>query len=267
MEKEKKGKTGLIVLLIIIILGLVGYICYDKGIIKFNNTNNQESNNTTTETETDIALDDSRFINVYKKLEGYFYSSNRENGYNSFTNLELAGIGWSLVQDSELTKTPSKDQYGNDYDLISFKGDLLNSKIKDYFADGVSIDKTKLTDTLLVELLEDGSHPLCGGISIKSYDSTTDTFTGAIAPICGDIGYLPKIELRKIVSAKLKGDTITVTEKAIYYTESFVTYTSEEPRYFYSIFGDANKASLIDSKTFIADANVTSKTKFRFRII
>ena len=90
----------IIILLVFIILCLVGYICHDKGV--FGNKESSENytenadkidNNKSEETSPEeIALDDSRFIDIYNKLKSYTYWKNRSDGYQSFTDHELLQI-------------------------------------------------------------------------------------------------------------------------------------------------------------------------------
>jgi hypothetical protein len=251
MKKEKKGKTGLIVLLIIIILGLVGYICYDKGIIKFNNTNNQESNNTTTETETDIALDDSRFINVYNNLHTFFAYKSRENGVNSFSDEDKVYVVRYYIrknlQNSDIVKTSEKSSdYGYYYSL---KGSYATDAIKLLFGSNCQFDKNSLVKASYRIVVETPYVGDGGTVVIDSYDSVTDLYkihfeSGIdLEPVYN--GYFPKIISNSIVSAKLKGDIITVIEKAV-----FIDTKIDGNNCTYLIYKDSAKTNLIDTKVF-----------------
>lgn len=251
---EKKKGNGLvavvIVLLVLALLGAVGYIAYDKGWILSDKKETKERNETTTnnnstnknEKSKDIALDDSRFMTIYEKLRGYTYSMNRENGYKSFQDKELATIALSESEKEDYTKLDEKNiEYGSNY--YTFAGTVLDKYLTKYFGQSVTIDKNR------IKLLRVSTHinfDMQGSaIIIDNYDEKTDTIRVTIAPDGGTSGPMPKIIARKIVSAKQKDNDIIIEEKAIYYTER-----GDSNKEWFNIYEDPFHSQYIGSKEF-----------------
>ncbi len=263
-ENKTKFSTAAIIILVLIIIGFAAYIAYDKGYIfkekdkKEQSTPVEKDNKDKKENKTveptsgeakEIDLDDSRFIGIYKKLEKYTYSMNRENGYKSFSDKDLATIAIKNFKESDFEKTSDKDkENGNTY--YKFKGDTIVKHLKNYFKSDVTINKEKISDLFVATNVNfDGS-----GMQIKSYDKENDEYKVTFGGIGGTSGPSPKITARKIISAEKKEDgSIKVVEKAIYYTST----TFNDDMYF-NIYSDPSNNYNIDGKHFKV-ANVTNE--------
>lgn len=261
-EEKKAGySTAAIMILVLIIIGFAAYIAYDKGYIfkekdkKEQSTPVEKDNNDKKETKTvepsgeakEIDLDDSRFIGIYKKLANYTYSMNRENGYKSFSDKDLATIAIKNFKESDFEKTSDKD---NGLTYYKFKGDTIVKHLKNYFNSDVTINKEKLSDLFVATNVNfEGS-----GMQIKSYDKDSDEYKVVFSGIGGTSGPSPKITKRKIVSAEKKEDgSIKVVEKAIYFTST----TFNDDMYF-NIYSDPSNNYSIDGKHFKV-SNVTNE--------
>ena len=266
VEKQEEKKSGAsaaaIIILVVIIIGFMVYIAYDKGYIfkskqtkekstpvetnKKENKENKTVEPTSGEAK-EIDLDDSRFIGIYKKLQKYTYSMNRENGYKSFSDKDLATIAIKSFKETDIEKTSEKDN-GSTY--YKFKGDTIIKHLKNYFKSDVTINKEKLNDLFVATNVNfDGS-----GMQIKSYDKENDEYKVIFGGIGGTTGPSPKITVRKIISATKQEDgSIKVVEKAIYYTST----TFNDDMYF-NIYSDPSNNYNIDGKHFKV-SNVTNE--------
>lgn len=260
-ENKAKFSTAAIMILVLIIIGFAAYIAYDKGYI-FKEKDKSEKSTTVEKDDKDkkenktvepsgetkeIDLDDSRFIGIYKKLEKYTYSMNRENGYKSFSDKDLATIAIKNFKESDFEKTNDKE---NGLTYYKFKGDTIVKHLKNYFNSDVTINKEKIGDLFVATNVNfDGS-----GMQIKSYDKDSDEYKVIFVGIGGTSGPSPKITERKIVSAEKKEDgSIKVIEKAIYYTST----TFNDDMYF-NIYSDPSNNYSIDGKHFKV-SNVTNE--------
>lgn len=266
VEKQEEKKSGAsaaaIIILVVIIIGFMVYIAYDKGYIfkskqtkekstpvetnKKENKENKTVEPTSGEAK-EIDLDDSRFIGIYKKLQKYTYSMNRENGYKSFSDKDLATIAIKSFKEADFEKTSEKDN-GSTY--YKFKGDTIIKHLKNYFKSDVTINKEKLNDLFVATNVNfDGS-----GMQIKSYDKDKDEYKVIFGGIGGTSGPSPKITARKIISATKQEDgSIKVVEKAIYYTSTIFN----DDMYF-NIYSDPSNNYNIDGKHFKV-SNVTNE--------
>lgn len=266
VEKQEEKKSGAsaaaIIILVVIIIGFMVYIAYDKGYIfkskqtkekstpvetnKKENKENKTVEPTSGEAK-EIDLDDSRFIGIYKKLQKYTYSMNRENGYKSFSDKDLATIAIKSFKEADFEKTSEKDN-GSTY--YKFKGDTIIKHLKNYFKSDVTINKEKLNDLFVATNVNfDGS-----GMQIKSYDKDKDEYKVTFGGIGGTSGPSPKITARKIISATKQEDgSIKVVEKAIYYTSTIFN----DDMYF-NIYSDPSNNYNIDGKHFKV-SNVTNE--------
>ena len=264
-NKKGKGSVVTIILLILIILGLVAYIAYDKGLILKDKTETKENNainedNTNTRATKDIALDDSKFIDIYNKLSKYTYKMNRENGYDSFLDKELATIGLKQFKESDFTETEEKDQGQQSY--YTFNSSTLIKYLKDYFGSEVKVNNEKLVGHYVATNVNfNGS-----GMRIISYDGK-DTFKVSFSGIGGTSGPQPRINERKLISAKEIGDKIVVEEKAIYidtnydYSNNKINYTIYgEPESTIGIRYDDHYRISIDYKTFNNDEGLNNQS-------
>lgn len=242
-------KKIIFLIIIIIVLAIIGiYLAYSKGLIF---KEKESIDNTSTETNTEIkeeslSLDDERFINLYNELKDYTYEQNRIT-YESFSQDELAKIAFNSIQfkESDFTKTNNISSLGTNYYLI--KASLFQDKISEIFGANVKFDKEKAVGIGLRFL--ENIEPENSYMSIYSYDKDSDTYTVTFGGSGRQL--LPYIEfdLRKIVSATLSNDTITVKEKVIY-----VDYSVDENMNIYCQIYNLNtheaNSPYIDSKTY-----------------
>lgn len=249
-DKKKKGKGSIItiIILIITIICLIGYILVDKDIIKLGNKEeNKTVEKSNVQKEKDIELDDSRFYAIYKQLESYTYDKNRSDGHKSFSDQELGliAIGISDLKESDFTNTGEVTEWGDSY--YTFSGSKLINYLQKYFGSKVTLNKNSLVGQTitLANVNFNGS-----GMQIENYDSNTDTFKVRFGGVGGTSGPSAKLETRKIVSAKLTQDTITVEEKAIY---TDITADNAYANINYKIYSNPSKINKIDEKTFNVD--------------
>ena len=155
MEEKKKGKGSLIViiLLVIVILGLVGYICYDKGVILKTNTKEVEDKNvkkdSNEEKEENLDINSRLVQSLYNKvaindecLSGYLYEDNETitlDNIETHTKSRLIGRNLGLkdrkyINCSSLGSAvpESKD---NDYISICSLNQKYNSYDNEYAYD------------------------------------------------------------------------------------------------------------------------------------
>ena len=256
-EKKKGASVAAIIILVLIIIGFIVYIAYDKRYI-FKSKQTKETS-TIVEEDKDkniepskkenIDKEDSRFMGIYKDLSNYTYSMNRENGYNSFSDKDLATIAIKNFKESDFEKTNKKDK-DNNITYYKFKGDKIIGYLKKYFSNDVTINKEKLNDLFVSTNVNfEGS-----GMQIKEYDKDKDEYTVTFAGIGGTSGPSPKITARKIISATKQEDgSIKVVEKTIYYTST----TFNDDMYF-NIYSDPSNNYNIDGKHFKV-SNVTNE--------
>ena len=257
--KKNKGTIIIIVLLSIIILGLTTYICIDKGVIFKNNQKELTEEKTESEESTEkwenIALDDSRFIDLYNILKKYTYESSRGAGADDFNNQELSMLAFATADYSNVTFTEtSKDQNGNITGTLDFsKSDI---SLKNIFGKKTEIDFSKTkeyngwTANSVYNLPRNNSLEklnITCGFHIDSYDKNTNKFEIKIVNGCGGTtGPSAKTIERKIISAKTNGDTIEVVEKAIYIDAPAVY----DDNFNYIVYTDPTKIKYIEYLNF-----------------
>ena len=258
-EKKKGASVAAIIILVLIIIGFIVYIAYDKGYIFKSKQTKEKSTiveedkdknkNIEPSKKENIDKEDPRFMGIYKDLSNYTYSMNRENGYNSFSDKDLATISIKNFKESDFEKTNEKDK-DNNLTYYKFKGDKIIGYLKKYFSNDVTINKEKLNDLFVSTNVNfEGS-----GMQIKEYDKDKDEYTVTFAGIGGTSGPSPKITARKIISATKQEDgSIKVVEKAIYYTST----TFNDDMYF-NIYSDPSNNYNIDGKHFKV-SNVTNE--------
>lgn len=157
MEEKKKKSNGpliIIIVLIIVILGLVGYICYEKGII-FNNESKQvedkasvSGSNDKVEDKADIknrliTFDKNNCINYDLSKDIVSKSGSSFNGVTLSINSENEKV--IDVQISYVTMHPEK--YSN--------ADIQNNSIKTYDKNSLNFDK-KVEDIFVGNFAADG---------------------------------------------------------------------------------------------------------------
>lgn len=254
VEKKNSSKKNVvvIVLLILAICGLVFYICYDKGLIFSNKEETNDGNKTKEEVvekqdvKETLALDDSRFYKIYDNLKNYTYLVNRENGYKSFSNDELGNISILGLVNSDVSMTGEKTQWGGDYYI--FSASKCESELKSHFGKDVVFDKNSIVGKSYVTKVNIGEG---SGMVIESYDSSKDTYKVRFGGLGGATGPAAKEITRKIVSAKLVNDVITVEEKAIY-----ISVSGDYNTLNYTIYSDPQKTKVLDTKNYnVSDVN------------
>ena len=237
----------IIILLVFIILCLVGYICYDKGVFgnKESSENHTEKadkidNNKSEETSPEeIALDDSRFIDIYNKLKPYTYRESRSDGYQSFTDHELLQIIEKELKESDFVETTETTELGGyHYTLYTLENSIVINYLKKYFGNDVVV---------IGEKLRNPSFAYNNGMDIVDYaDGKSKVRFSGIGGGVG--GPLPKITERKIISATIENNEIVVKEKAIYWG-----ITSEQETITFDVYSDVKKKNKIDSKEYTED--------------
>ncbi|MBO5414438.1 MAG: hypothetical protein J6A17_02295 [Bacilli bacterium] len=258
MEEKKKSKSLLpvVILLTILVLGLVGYICYDKGLI-LSKTEQKESKVEEvkkTETWKDIELDDSRFYSLYTTLKGFTYDRSRGAGYKDFNSMELAYLAFGTAEVSKDDFTIiSVDNY-NGVTKASFDANIVMKEIKEIFnEDSIEIDYNSIKELYFLGISRDyglkfSDNYVSGcGFAVDSYDKSSNKLVVNFntSGCGGTSGPSAKINERKIISAKEKDDTIIVKEKAIYYQMN-----GYDNNIVYNIYGDNTKDDYLgDVKT------------------
>ncbi len=250
-QKGRKVFISIIVLLILIILGMIGYFLYDKGMILNQETKKEvQKEKESSSKEEEISINDAKFATIYQVLSPFTYENNRENGYQSFTGAELAFISVVDLIEDNFTKTQENDSWGIPY--YTLPANILDQHLKTYFDDKVSFERSSFVGSSfqLKNVNFNGS-----GMSIVSYDSTSDTFKVRFSGVGGTSGPMPNITKRKIIKATQKGDTITLVEKAIYYTSDSGFNEIEKKNYFhYSIYKEPAKLTLLQTLQFDDDS-------------
>lgn len=269
---KEKGNKGLIIIIIILVVALLAggtFAAYDKGLIfnkkdnssdnsevkkddnneniKEDNSEDNKSNNGSVKTE-NLSLNDSRFINLYNILENYTYEQNR-TGYESFTKNEIAKIVVDNVEykasDFVKTDVANKYEYLSD-EYYTINASLFENKALEIFGDNITFNKQNIVGSeVYVSVLNNY-------IRFEEYVVSNDTYIVGLFS-SGALGYPhPILDLRKIESATLENNTITVKEKAIYVEKG-------DDIYRYSIYGGPNKSNYIDTKVF-NESNINNKT-------
>jgi hypothetical protein len=281
MEKEIKKNVGkeksLIILLVvafIIILGLVLYICYDKGIM-LSKGEETKSNNTVSEKDEnfeDIDLNDSRFYSLYTTLKGFTYRKSRAAGVDDFSNQELAKLAFGTADVKKSDFTELSDENENGFIRKSFSSDIVTPNINKIFNTNVSIDYSKLKRIPLITILANPNYEYELSVSenygtcffdIESYDEKTKQIVAKFDNIgCGGTsGPGANITERKIVSAKKSNDTIIVEEKVIYVDNIIYEDSNGAVIYDYYVYSDNEETNLLDSFTYsqdtVSDENIT----------
>ncbi len=154
VEKPKKKKGVIIgfILLILIILGLVGYILYDKGIIKLDAKKekvetNEEVKKEKEETPEELSIDDKLVTENMKKIGGFsenYYDKEKTTIEDLDNNVLLSAGIYLYAQDSIV---PSINYDDENLEIEAIKGTInkekLGKNIKSIFG-----SKIKYNDTL-----------------------------------------------------------------------------------------------------------------------
>lgn len=249
---KKKSPIGWIILVIILMGGCLvgGYFINESGILssKEEPTKKEDKKKEKKEEkEEKLSLEDGKFINIYNELKSYTYNKNRENGYKGFSDVELSTIAIDKLVEGDLTKTGEKDEWGRPY--YTFSSNKLVEYLKESFGKDVTFNFSSIVNK------EHGyetkiSFGEGSGMSIISYDDSTKNYKVRFFGLGGTTPPKATVVERKITSAVLKGDTITVEEKAIYYKND-VDLTSNKS--VYNIYSDSAMSNTIDTKNYDLD--------------
>ena len=256
-------KNILIIILVLLVLGLAGYICYDNGLFK--KKDNQQKEEKIVEEE--LALDDSRFIDLYNEFAFDAYSkdinSQKDLGLNGD---KLISMGMSSIKESDLEKTNEKNKEGSLF--YSLKLDDFDKGIKKYLGSDFEYDPSTLVGEVktCMKLGETSSDPesMEGDcFTFEKYDKTSNKFYGVFSPVGGyGFEWYPSKALniynQEIEKAVLKGDTITVTTKVIYYDEDY-DEDANSGNIVVNYFSDRAKKNKIDTKTYAYKAHDENK--------
>ena len=252
---DKKNK-GLIIVIVILLLGLlcsIGYICYDKGVFGGNKENSNNKIETKTEDKNSkserIALDDSRFYGIYKKLKPYTYEKNRSDAYQSFTDSELFNIVATELKETDFVKTSENiTDIQGEHTIYTLSNDAVINYLKKYFGNNVKLEGYSLVNPNIA-YETNLSIDNFSGMSVVAYDNSKYKIKWIDTSRSGIIK--PKITERKIVSATMENNEIIVKEKAIYI--EYPNLYGEVSSVIYAIYSDVNKTNKIDSKEYTID--------------
>lgn len=227
-EKKKKSKSTTIVitLLLLVILGLVGYICYDKGIIfeskekEVNETNNKTDK--VTVEDYDLAKAKELLIRhgftsetgPVRYLSGTVYEFGYDEQYKAYIAISNISKNNNLQTTTcqELIKDTSLN-YKNDYGQLT----ISDSKNEDFFGacyddmnDGLKLISYDLVNKEYKKLygtdLEKKSYSF--DVSPYLYSQKYDAFVLLSCECGGTWG--PSIHIDEIKDAKLENDTLTI---------------------------------------------------------
>ena len=102
---KKNSMMGIIAILVLIILGLVIYICYDKGLFSKDNKNNNTNNNVNTNTTNN---------NTNNSVNTNTTNNNTNNSVNTNTNNEIKELNLEKsLNTSNINYNNASDQEGN----------------------------------------------------------------------------------------------------------------------------------------------------------
>lgn len=225
-EKKNKssGKTIVIVILIIIVIALVGFILYDKKIIKLDflskKATNTEVANTTKETEKTEDIDASTketLVNQISKYTDSFEFDYPISKISAISNQKLLVFGFELIDNS------SKYESG-------FTAAELNAVLVKYFGQDI-----KYTD-------EDIVCPVCGKTWFN-YDATNKKYT-VNSEHGGHGGAGMASHYDYYLSGTYTGDTYTV-KMNIVYGDYYSDTTGPSEAYYASANDAKNKTNSI----------------------
>lgn len=195
-------KRYIILVLAIILLGITG--CSAK-----ENDKNSENDNKEIKEES-LALDDVQFRYIYDTLSEYTYKNRRENGYKSFSDMELFEIAIKRLKESDLVFSHEESTIKH----YTISKTILINYLKDCFGENIDFDVNKIINSTYETTLnpeEAGS-----GMEVESYDEKKKQFTVRFGGIGDSLEPELNIKKRSVISATKKGNTITVIEKAFY---------------------------------------------------
>lgn len=244
MEDSLQVKISIVLsTLIVAILGVA--FCFDRGILDDHKTvkRDEEDFLTDKDSEIEISLNNAKFYKTYKALKDKTYMIERENGLSSFSYEDRMGIVAKELKKSDFKKTDKVfNETGSrkNYFYTLSREKVINI-LKKYFGKESFVDGKDLVNDMIMYPL-DISYPEGSKMIITDFDNKTDKyevrFTGS------KNNQYSWIENRKITRAILNNQTITVTEKVVYYD-----VTEGENKVVVRIYSDREKTKLLDAVT------------------
>jgi hypothetical protein len=225
-EKKNKstGKTVVIVLLIIVVIALVGFILYDKKIIKLDflskKATNTEVSNTTKETDKSNAIDETTKETLLKQIS--IYTDSFEFDYpiskiSNISNQKMLLFGFGLVTDADKFET-------------GFTAAELNAVLTKYFGQDVKYNNENIVCSV------------CGK-TWYNYDATNKKYTVNSAH-GGHGGAGMASHYDYYLSGTYTGDTYTIKMNIVY--GDYYTDTAGPSEAYYASANDAkNKTNSI----------------------
>ena len=271
IEEKKKSKKGgvvaLVIILILVILGLVGYICYDKGLILNKKIESTENGTTKVEKEETKTLD------VYSDLV--------QDSFDRLTSWIARCDDPKTIyfKSSKVVASDIKNEYAfaladkNFYDRkTTIEASEYEKLVADYFGKDYKFEHTNYTGEMCTP---------------HAYKKETNQYV-LQETACGCTTGPNMQILTRIASAELKGDQLTLTIKALFpgtaasevnskgYTKYFsdadhknaiedIEYTSngysQEPSEYYPVESDSTYAKGGTFK-FVMKKNANDKYSF-----
>lgn len=128
VKTEKKGKnTIIIVLLGLIILGLVGYICYDKGIIFSSNDKSNDTQASKSETK-----DNNKTVENKKMFETLFSVTAAKDFYLTNDSASIKILDYSNFEDGFLNGISILDLENNNLYYVENKWQIVDGNAKNH---------------------------------------------------------------------------------------------------------------------------------------
>lgn len=252
---EDSLQVKLSIVLAALIIGALGIaFCFDRGILDDKKTvaRDEEDLIVDKDGEAELSLTNRRFYNIYKALLDKTYVTERKDALSSFSYEDRMGIVAKELKKSDFKKT---DKVFNETDghknyFYTLSREKVINYLKKYFGKDSFIEGTDLVNDMVMYPLNI-SYPEGSKMIITDFDEESNKyevrFTG------GKNTKNDWIENRRIVSAKLSNQIITVEEKVIYYT-----ITEGEKNVVVSIYSDREKTKLLDA---ISDTEKNLKKK------
>lgn len=243
MEDSLQTKISILLFgIIVVILGTA--FCYDKGILDDHTSIKRDETDLLIEKDGEIELtrNNAKFYSVYKALEDLTYQTERIDGISSFSYEERMRIVALELRKSDFKKTEKIFNITNGHTnyYYQLKHERVMNILKKYFGSESYINGVDLINDMVTYQLN-VSYPEGSKMIITDYDSEKEMYE---VRFTGNKKKKDKfIENRKIVSAILKDNVITVVEKAIYYDKEEL-----EDELLVRIYQDREKEKLLEEK-------------------
>ena len=229
--------------IIIAILGIA--FCFDRGILDDHTRVESDEEDIVTDknSEVNLSLNNSKFYNIYKALKDKTYLNDREDSISSFSYEERMAIAAKDLRKSDFTRTKKvfNETDGHKNYFYTLTREKVIKILKKYFGKDSFIEGEDLVDDMTLYPLN-VTYPEGSKMIITDFNSKSDEyeirFTGSKEPVDS------WIENRKVVSAKLKDNVITVEEKVIYYDKE-----EQKDKYIIRIYSDKDKTNLLEEIT------------------